>query len=448
MKNFRFLTIFLLVCIISGLFGSAAFADTPAPPVLNAQAAFVGDLTTGKCVYELNADVQRAPASLTKIMTALLAVEAVESGKVSLEDMVTVSEDIFIDLAEDGSGVQLLPGEIMSFSDLLYCALLGSANDACNVIAMHIAGSVENFVAMMNARAADLGCESTHFANAHGLPDETHLSTAEDLFTIFSEALKHELFITVSSTAKHSTFPTNVSPARMLSNTNALINRDSAYGKGYVYQPAFCGKTGHTEAAGYCLISAAEKDGIRLCTVVLGCTDDSSGSTPVICSFRDSIALYDWVFGSFSYVTLLTANMKLAEVEVSMGEEAAVGVCASSDITVLLPNDTDTDSFITLMDTGNEAPVAPITAGQILGKVSVTDSEGNVLGSAKLLSEKAIALDGGSLLKDRLGAFLGHTWLLILLVAIFLIVVVYIILAVRYRKKRKAQLRRKAAAGK
>lgn len=450
MKNFRIIPVFLLICLLFGLFGGTMLAEgIPEPPALGAKAAFVGDLSTGKSVFTLYPDARRAPASLTKIMTALLTVEAIESGRVSLDDMVTAPGEAFSDLAEDGSSVGLMPGEIMSLKDLLYCALLSSANDACNVIAVHVGGSIENFVAMMNDRAADLGCENTHFVNAHGLPNDEHYSSAADLFTIFSEDLEHELFVTVASTAVYRTSSTNVSEPRSLKNTNALINSQSVYGKTYYYEPTICGKTGHTEAAGYCLISAAEKDGVRLCTVVLGCDKEPTRDSEIFHHFTESAALYDWVFDNFAYTTLLTANAPVSEVAVTMGEEKTLVLNAGSDITVLLPNDIDASKLETRLDISDDPIPAPVTAGQIVGKVSIIGEDGTVLGSAKLIAASAIKLSGGELILKKLGEFLGHTWVLLLLTLLLIIVAVYIILAINYRKKRKAQLRRKAeSAGK
>lgn len=444
MKKIRMIPIILIICTVFSLISAAAAAEPASElPALSAKAAFVGDLGTGKSVFSLNAEDRRAPASLTKIMTALLAVEAVESGKAALDEMITVQTEAFYDLADDGSSAKLVPGEIMSLKDLLYCALLGSANDACNVIGIHIGGSLDNFIAMMNERAADLGCENTHFVNTHGLPDEEHYSSAEDLFTIFSEDMEHELFVNFASTKKYKTAATNVSAERELINTNALINEEAIYGKIYGYAPAICGKTGHTEAAGYCLISAAEKDGMRLCTVVLGCDKEPTYDSEIFHNFTESEELYKWAFGNFGYKTLLTANEPLGEIGVTMGEAESVALYAGSDVIALLPNDSDPASFETRLEISEDPVAAPVLPGQILGKVSIVSGDGAVIGSAKLLAANAVALDGGDLVLNKLGEFLGHTWLLLLVVVIVIIVVVYVVLAVRYRAKRKAQLRQK-----
>lgn len=179
MKKSKILSYILIFAVISAMLmpGSAAALSDP---TTNAKAIVLVDTTTGSILFSKNADEKVYPASTTKIMTALLAVEAIENGKAALTDSVTAGSDIMTGLSEDGSTAGIVPGETMTLESLLYCTLLSSANEACNIIAEYIGGDIKTFVGMMNAKAKELGCTGTNFTNTHGLPDNNHYTTASD----------------------------------------------------------------------------------------------------------------------------------------------------------------------------------------------------------------------------------------------------------------------------
>ena len=169
MKKYKFFSLLLIICLFLSIFSlSAAAIDQP---FIEARAAILVNADTGEVYYEMNADTPLPPASITKVMTALLALEAIERGDIALDDMVTASNTSHNDLTLDGSSQNIVPGETMSLEGLIYCMLVSSANEACNIIGEHITdGSISTFVKLMNTRAAELGCTKTHFVNAHGLP--------------------------------------------------------------------------------------------------------------------------------------------------------------------------------------------------------------------------------------------------------------------------------------
>ena len=232
MRKIKILPLILMFSFALALLCPGALAadeDTgidPAPELESAAAAIV-DADTGRLLYGLNADEQRYPASLTKTMTVLLAVEAIERGDAASDDVVTAGDEAVQGMVEDGSTAGIQPGETMSLLNLMYCAMLGSANEACNIIAVHISGSIDAFVADMNERAAALGCTGTHFANTHGLPDTDHYTTASDFARITREAMSHDLFLEISSTTTYTVPATNLSAERQLPNTNGLINPET-----------------------------------------------------------------------------------------------------------------------------------------------------------------------------------------------------------------------------
>jgi len=199
MKKFKFLPIFLVVVIMTSLLlapGALALSD----PDISCPNVLILDRESGEVLYEQGADAKVYPASITKIMTILLAIEAIESGAASMTDEVTASGNITFDLLADGSSAGIMVGETMTLESLLYAAMLSSANEACNIIAEHIGGTISDFVEMMNTRARELGCTGTNFVNTHGLPNDNHYTTARDFSAIALEASRHELFMKLCST--------------------------------------------------------------------------------------------------------------------------------------------------------------------------------------------------------------------------------------------------------
>ncbi len=305
-------------------------------PDVQAAAAVLVDLDSGQVLYSKQADAERAPASLTKVMTALLTFEAIERGEAALDDRVVAQEDCRQGMIAASSTSGITPGTETSLRELLYCALLQSANEACNIIGRYLAGSISGFVDRMNQRAKELGCEHTHFMNPNGMSAADHYSSAYDLYLITREALKYPDFVEMVNTLSYQPESDRVNGGNTIYNTNALLTGSSAYGKRYVYEYASGVKTGYTRAAGYCLISTASKDGVNLLAVVLGCSGLLNANINEYRSFSSSIALYDWAFDNFSYRTLVEQGQRLATVDV---EEAKDGrqalLCASRGLTML-----------------------------------------------------------------------------------------------------------------
>ncbi|MEG1461081.1 MAG: D-alanyl-D-alanine carboxypeptidase family protein [Oscillospiraceae bacterium] len=443
MKKFKFLANILLISMLLSIFAlPTAFAlEDPAP---GSNAVMLLDVASGAAVYAKNPDAKVAPASLTKIMTVLLAVESIERGETALTDMVTASPNVAADLEEDSSTSKIVPGEIFTLEQLLYCAMLASANDACNAIAEHISGNVPAFVLLMNARAAELGCVGTSFANPNGLPAPTHYTTAKDFSLISLEAISHPLFMEICNT-KTATIPaTNKSELRKLSNTNGLINKDSVPYPGYAYEFAAGVKTGHTDEAGYCLVSTAKKDGVSLLCVVMGGKAVSKGGTSMeFGSFTDSIKLYNWAFNNFSYRDILKSTELVAEIPVSMGSDAdVVTVHPQAAIKALLPNDEDLGTYkqnvkIFSEDSG-EKLIAPVGAGTVLGEITV-ERDGVIYGTTQLVASSSVDLSYSSFIKAQVLKTLKNPFVIIFILVVLALFALYIFTVVRYRRARKAQ---------
>ncbi|NCB52571.1 MAG: D-alanyl-D-alanine carboxypeptidase [Clostridia bacterium] len=440
MKKIKIFPVFLLLFLFLSVWSPSALALDD--PQVTAKAVLLADADSGRIFFSQNADMKMYPASLTKIMTVLLAVEAVDRGDVSLDDEVTCSEECLAGMDEDGSTANIVAGETMKLRDLMYCALVESANEACNVIAEYIGGSIGNFVQMMNDRAGELGCTGTHFANTHGLPDENHYTTAADMYLITMEAINQDLFMEICNTAKYTVSATNMTGERELSNTNGLINADSPYYKGYYYEYARGVKTGHTSAAGYCLISTAEKDGMHLVAVVLGGigTENGDGSL-TYGNFVDTISLYDWVFNNFSIHEILKSSELVCEVDVAMGADGdSVTLRPKDVVTALLPNDVDTSAFerkITIYsDESGEELAAPVDAGEVLGEITVS-KDGVVYGSTYLVASTSVELSKTQYMKEQVRTALDLVWVKIIFWLLIIILIVYALLVIRYRTLHK-----------
>ncbi len=346
MKKTKLLALLLLICaLLSALAPSALALEQPS---VGSRFVVLADAETGQVYYEKNADDMAYPASLTKIMTVLLAVEAVNAGTVSPDDLVTASADCAQGLTEDSSTSGIVAGETMSLENLMYCAMVESANEACNIIGERLSGSIAAFVERMNQRAAELGCQGTHFVNPHGMPDANHYTTARDMLLITEKALSYELFRKICGTVKYTVPATNMAPARELSNTNGLINADSKLYPGYYFEYATGVKTGHTNDAGYCLVSAAAKDDVSLIAVVMGgaAIDRGDGVYTYGC-FTDSVTLYKWIFNNFSRQDLVSSSELVAEVPVELGADSdTVTLRPARVISALVPNDVDVSAYI------------------------------------------------------------------------------------------------------
>ncbi len=440
MKKIRFLSFFILLCLLLSAAAPPAFALEP--PELTAKAWIVIDLGTGEVIAEHNADAQRSPASLTKIMTGLLAVEAVEQGEIGTEELVTAGLDCQNGMDSSSSNASIVAGEQMSFQDYFYCAMLASANDACNVLGSRLGGSIGGFVDRMNRRAEELGCEQTHFADPNGLSYD-NLTTARELSVILREALQHEAFLEAFTASSYTVPATNVSNQRELRSTDALTTPDSYYSQygDYYYEYALGGKTGFTRAAGYCLASVAEKDELRALIIVMGCPGPLSQDSDQPENFRDSIRLYDWVFDNFSYEQVLAAGELLARAPVEQAEgEGYVSLRCTDDLTLLLPDDAPPESREIEVALQAESFTAPIAAGTILGSFTLRIN-GESYGPFDLVSASEVRISKKEFVQQQVDSFFAARGVRIVIVTLAVVLILYFALVLRYRTLRRKHLR-------
>lgn len=277
------LSLSLILSVFSPVQAAEFPSSWPQAPEIAEETGILMEATTGQVLFDKEMDEIRYPASTTKIMTALLILENVKD----LSQTVTFTDVITPDLAPGNSTINAQVGEQLTVEECLYGIMLASANEVCTQMAVYVAGSVENFVSMMNKRAAELGCENTHFVNANGLPDPNHYTTAHDLARILAAAIQNKDFCRISGSASYTIPPTNMTPySRNLENSNALIKEGE-----YHYEGVIAGKTGHTEAAKNTLVTAASRDGMTLVCVVLRSDGENR--------FIDTVSLFDYGFNNF-----------------------------------------------------------------------------------------------------------------------------------------------------
>ena len=337
-KICRFVILCLSINLISPAFAQAA----PGLPDLTAKTAIVIEASTGKVLYEKQADERRYPASTTKIMTLITALE-----HGNIEDIVTTSSTA---ASTEGSSLWLAPGEKLKMLDMLYGIMLISGNDATVAVAEHISGSVGNFAKLMTEKAHTIGAVNSNFVNTSGLPDPNHYSTARDLARITAYGYKNPLFSQIVGT-RHKVIPwPGKDHDRDLYNENRILTLVDG-GNGV--------KTGYTEAAGRCLVSGAKRDNVQIIAVVL----DSDHM------WDDSIALLEYGLKQIKTVPMFNKGDVLKTVQVANGKSQGVQLLINEDVSIPV-SDNDREEFKTIIDAPAkvEAPVAP---GQKIGKVRI-----------------------------------------------------------------------------
>ena len=275
----------LLLCLLSPLSVSAKDFPSgwPSAPEISSASGVLMEAASGQVLFDKSMNEIRYPASTTKVMTTLIILENIAD----LNRNITFTDIILPDLAPGNSTINAQVGETLTVEQCLYAIMLASANEVCTQMAVEVAGSVENFTAMMNAKAAELGCSNTHFINANGLPDPNHYTTAYDLALILREAVKNEAFCKIAGAAKYTIPPTNkTSTPRNMENHNELLVDGE-----YHYDGAIAGKTGHTEAARNTLVTAASREDMTLICVVLRSENAER--------FTDTRTLFDYGFDNF-----------------------------------------------------------------------------------------------------------------------------------------------------
>ena len=347
--------IFLILISIFILLFSTTLSFATDEEVLNieSEAAILIEAKTGKVLYGKNEEEKLYPASTTKILTAILALE-----NCNLTDTATANATAVSNIPSGYTTANIQIGETFTIEHLLKLLLVISANDAANVLAEHISGSIESFASMMNSKAYELGCTNTHFTNPSGMHSEDHYTTAHDLAIIMQYCIKNSKFRELASIPTITTERTNMSEPRVLINTNHLLRPTT---QDY-YSYAIASKTGFTTPAKQCLVSAANKDGLELICVVL--RSSSTGR------YTDTISLFEYGYDNYLNKNLRSSNSVAEQIEVINGtkETRNLDLIISEDINVFI-NKSQSEETFTPTITLKENLSAPIAQGDVVGKI-------------------------------------------------------------------------------
>lgn len=410
-------TIFILFLIIF-TFSKASFAEnsditTYSPKVL------VMEASTGKVIYEKNGYSKSYPASTTKIMTAILTLEHCK-----LTDTATVSHEAIFTVPIGYSHAYLQEGEELTIEQLLHVLLIPSANDAANVLAEHIAGSISSFTTMMNTKALELGCTGTNFVNANGIHNTNHYSTAYDLALMGRYAMQNETFRKIVSTTKYTLPATNKypEPTRFFKQTNLLIVPDDRDRVDNYYYPYTTGiKTGYTDAAGNCIVASAKKDDIEYIVVILGAQNTENGLSA---RYIDCKKLFDYAFENYKTYTINEKNSVLKQVKISNASLATknLDLIVQDEIKLVLKIDTNVSNITPTIEISSDL-VAPISANSVIGTITY-NVDGNTY-TSNLLAGKDVKESNG---------FTSFLTVVSILIVIFLL---YKLLKNNNKKKKK-----------
>lgn len=399
---------------------------------LQSETVLLINLDTGKVMYEKNADEKVYPASLTKIMTAILALENVEdldNTKVAMKQYI---QDMLYGTNASLGGILL--GEEVSIRGLLYASMLQSANEASLMIGDYLGdGSLTQFAEMMNEKAKEIGCTATNFVNPNGLFDENHYTTARDMAKIAAYAMKIPEFVEIVNTVSMDIGPTNMHDSLVEITTNKVIVPSSIY-----YNPAVSGiKTGTLDESGRCFVSTASKDGFTYLLVVMGAPlyDENGEFMDEIISFKETNQLYNWVFDNFKVKTIMEKGRYIADIPVRLSyQKDVVGLVSDQRLTALIPADVETGS-VQLVPNLPESIDAPVKKGDKIGTVKLILA-GEELGEADLVANESVEMSKILYYYDQAMQLMNHFWVKFAIIFVILLFITYIVLMVMINKQR------------
>ena len=439
----RILPLLMALSIICPAF--SAFADevpasggTQTPPSVTAETAILMDAASGEILYNKKADQKMFPASITKLMTILLALEHGE-----LTDEITFSHDAVYSIEQGSAHIAIQEGETLTLEQVLRAIILRSANEASNGVAEYVDGSVEAFTKHMTERAKELGCKNTNFITANGLHDENHYTTAYDMALIAKELLTHDTYRSMMSETYFEIPPTNKQEEiRYLHGQHQMLNSNSLY----YYEDAIGGKTGFTSEALNTLVTYAEKDGMELIAVVMKCNGADH--------YTDTAALFDYGFANYESKTLLsdaeyTSHITVTEVyNEKIIERGTITAAPAGEITHVVPKGTDISTATVEMHVPQTIE-APVAAGQKVGTMDIL-LNGKLLKTVDLVSQDSVDLltdaEKEEIDASSLTGILKKIGLGILILLLIFIIILCITRFIGYQKYKKRQERRRRRA--
>lgn len=404
-------------------------------PSIEAESALLMDLKSGRVIYSKNPDQRVFPASTTKILTGILALELCED----LNQEVTATVAALAPITNEDSHMGILIGETLTMEQLINGMLVYSANDAANVIATHISGTSEHFVELMNEKAAELGATNTNFSNAYGIHDENHYTTAADMAIIAEYAMQNEKFREIVKTNRYTIPATNkYGKERILPSTNLFLGTSRSF---KYYNKRVTGiKTGYTSDAGYCLVSSATVDNTELLCVVMKCKNQD------IC-YTNTNALLDYGFKNYKYQTITQPGDVITDSEVlDAKDDVRVAFTAEEEISALLPKEIDMKEEVEVVTDIPENIKAPITKGDVIGSVSY-NYKGSMIGHSNLVATNDVERNIFLFIFRMIKLVLTSPFFFIpVIIFIIIFIIVRIEVSNREKLKRRRRLHQKTGA--
>ena len=418
-----FCAFLIISLLLTPIFTVSAYE--PSGISISANAAMLVSLDTDEVLYEKNADQKVYPASITKIMTTLLILE---SSKYDPNAKIAMTEEALELISGTGSSVSLLKaGDEITQLDLVYMVLMSSYGDCSLLAAIRYGDTVDNFVNMMNTRAAELGLTNTHYENPIGLHHEENYTTARDTYTLTKFALQNETFKTVCESARYTVNAS--SGKRVLSTTNLLQDNTTSY----YYQYAKGVKTGYTDEAGRCLVSTASYNGYNYACLVFGCPPNEKKH------FTESAELYRWAFKNFEFKNVADTANPVAEIGVDLSFDTDfVSLYVEKSFKSVLPKDANDSTISIVTHPIAERIDAPITKGQVLGTADIIYAE-QKLGTVNLIANENIEKSSLLAVLRLVKNFFTSSYMKIVYVLIIIAILAFIIAVIKLNSKKSKQ---------
>ncbi|MCL2579980.1 MAG: D-alanyl-D-alanine carboxypeptidase [Oscillospiraceae bacterium] len=434
----------LYILPASALAAESGLGISP-PGTIHSEVVYLFNMDEDMVIYQRGADQPMYPASLTKIMTAILAIENTPDMREIVTYPAYVQNYLFNYQVRMGYSVSLAgmrAGEEMPMGDLLYGLMLRSGNEIAMTIADHVGGSQEGFVEMMNRRAAELGAANTNFENATGLHHPDMVTTARDMAILTKHAMGLPGFMDVVTTHQYVAGPTNMSTRLEWNTTNAMQIPGSRF-----FNPAIRGvKTGSTGQAGRCFISTATRDGFTYLLVLMNAPflhPETGEVLGEIYTFVDAQNIYEWAFRTFQVLPLIGRSMRVHEIplRLSAGQDF-LPLETGEQVTALVPRDIDLEAALTQMFELPDSIDAPIERGEVIGYMRLV-LDGREVGRVELLAAETVSASRFLLLLEQITAILGSFWFRFSVIFVLLLIVLYVILMVARNKRRRGGYRPK-----
>ncbi len=424
-KNFLIL-FSCFFCFLSSFTAISASAYEVTGFDITAKAGMLVSLDTDKVLYENNIDQKVYPASITKIMTTILILESDKYDPNATISMTKSALDLVLGTGSSVSNMK--EGETFTQLDLVHLVLMASFGDVTYLAAEYYGGSVENFVAMMNNKAGELGLKNTKYANPVGLHDPENYTTVRDIYTLTKYALKNETFKSVCEKPRYKMAATNFSSARTLSTTNFLQDTTT----NYYYQYAKGVKTGYTDEAGRCLVSTASYNGYNYMCILMNCPPKAGKRY----EFLESANLYRWAFNDFSFKEVANSSEPVCEMPVELSFETDfVPLYFKEPFVTVLPNEANDSTIVIKPKLNSESTEAPIKKGQVLGVAEVIYAE-EVIGKVELVAGNDVESSGLLVLVKHIKGVFSSIYMKLIFAAIIIAILIFILMCIKLNIKR------------